>query len=759
MMTSVWETVWERVRALQHTVIVGQESIPQAPDDMWVLLVRCNAPWTTGGPLDEACHRVAKLLGVDIGHVLQAHKQLEVGVRSRLLHETPGRASEAVFVEMCNRLASWADGKVALGFEAVDATDEATVIAMTQILRHKGWLQLPMILAVRSVAQGAVSTLVQVLRETYGAEAVLDMTASVPPGDTSASFDWGKLPADVLRVLRAGSVIGAEFEAELVARLLNEPVGAVLETLQRAADAGIVLADRGEGRFAVSPEAIQILQSQLLPSLQAFWHARLGTLLSERRPSAQQASVPQGRDDDADAWGPGATAAPEETKRVRMGKRSPAAYAALYEPVDATVAPEETADVPEDTATPETTVGPSLIWSQEPRAGGGRAREEAQPVADQVRAAAHLQAAGQAEAAVEQYLAAVREVASRGNARRAYTIAQQALTLLDDLPASEPRALLRAQLLLELGQVQWHSAVLGTPFTLHDALESFAAAKAALPETAAASIAGQLAAVTAGVCYDLGDLETLQQALAELTTVGRRLLDAGNPMGAARLLNEQAALFVRMGDPVRATHLLTQSRRLFDEVLRTNPGDSRAAEALAASEHLLARLPLHTRIRPGHEEEAYAISLDHALAAEGAYERLNQPWQVARVWETIGRLEMARGRPEAARGRLTTALQLQRQIGDITGLARSTAALADLCIASGQLGEATTLLSDSVALNFEKGSPIGLAFNRRAFDALRHAVGQAHGAAGSRLHTMLEEVERRFAQAEAVLGKVNPPEP
>ena len=37
------------------------------------------------------------------------------------------------------------------------------------------------------------------------------------------------------------------------------------------------------------------------------------------------------------------------------------------------------------------------------------------------------------------------------------------------------------------------------------------------------------------------------------------------------------------------------------------------------------------------------------------------------------------------------------------------------------------VLGDSVALNLEKGSPIGLAFNRRALDALAARMGDAHG--------------------------------
>ena len=102
-------------------------------------------------------------------------------------------------------------------------------------------------------------------------------------------------------------------------------------------------------------------------------------------------------------------------------------------------------------------------------------------------------------------------------------------------------------------------------------------------------------------------------------------------------------------------------------------------------------------------------------------------------------------------------LHLQKPMGDFTGLARTTAALADLCIASDQLGEAATLLADSVALNFEKGSPIGLAFNRRAFHALHMAVEQAHGEKADALPRLLTEVERRLIQAEAILGQLTLP--
>jgi tetratricopeptide (TPR) repeat protein len=239
-----------------------------------------------------------------------------------------------------------------------------------------------------------------------------------------------------------------------------------------------------------------------------------------------------------------------------------------------------------------------------------------------------------------------------------------------------------------------------------------------------------------------------------LTETSRRLLNAGESLLATRLLNDQAAVYVRLGDAVRATHLLSTSRELFEGRLRQNPNDAMAIEELAETNHLLARLLLHVQMRPGREAEAYAMGLEHARAAEHAYQRLGQRQKLARVWETLGRLALQQGQLQTAQERLSAALELQRQIGDVTGLARSTAALADLCVVAGQLDDAVALLANSIALNFEKGSPIGLAFNRRALGALAKATAQAHGPETERFRGALAEIESRLAQAESVLGRL-----
>jgi tetratricopeptide (TPR) repeat protein len=766
MQTSRWDAVWERARASKHTIVVGPETIPPAPDDLRLLRVRCHGTWTTGGPLHEACQRVEKLLGEEFITSFQAREQFRAGLRARLLDNMPERAIDAILVESCNRLAAWADGRVVLAFEAVDAADDATITTLTQIMRRPGWLQLPTVFAVQGVPEGPVSALIEALRQAGGEDAVIEIRGSAPAVTAAATFEWTTLPSDVLRVLRAGSILGTEFDVALIARLLDEPVGLVLEQLQRAADAGVALVDRGEGRFFLPEEAGQALQSQLLPSLQAFWHAQLGALLSDRHLREGEVLPEELAADETGIPQPEMPVAPErslptETPEPAAAEEdftagtepSTAAYAEMFEPVPSSPEP-----APEPPAPPDLAEPAEPVYAQKP--GGGATRPERsasvspQPQTDYARAAAHLEAAGQTEAAVEQYLAAVQEVAARGDARRAYAIAQQALKLLGEHPPSERRAMLRAQLLLALGHLQWQSAVFGTPFTLREALSSLEAARVSLPDTAPPEVAGQLAAITAGVCYDLGALDALQHALGELTTASRRLLEAGESTLAACLLNDQAAVYVRLGDPVRAASLLSKSRELFTNVLSARPNDAMAVEELAATEHLLARLPLHAQIRPGREADAYAISLDHARAAESAYQRLNQPRELGRVWETIGRLELRNSRLGAAQGRLSTALQLQKQIGDVTGLARSTAALAEVYIMANQLEDAAVLLADSITLNFEKGSPIGLAFNRRTFNALHTALGQMPGPAPASVHRTMEEVEQRLLQAESVLGRL-----
>jgi tetratricopeptide (TPR) repeat protein len=663
----------------------------------------------------------------------------------------PAPSLDALLVEACNRLATQMEGRAVFAFEAIEAADEATVETLAQILQRPGWLRLPLLLTVHGILQGRVAEIVYLLHHADGEAAMIKIEDETPPESEGvvAPFDWSRLPADVLRVLRAGAVLGTTFEADLVAHLLEEPLGMVLEKLQEATDAGIPLADHGAGQLTWPAALTAALRQSTLPSLLRFWHARLGEILSGGQP-LDHASRPSG----APRTGARDQSVAQAEDTYDLSRHEPEAdpaklYASrrhaapLIQPVPVEAMRPPVADVREQT------------MGARPRAG--QTVPPSHLVGDQTRAATHLQAAGRTEAAIEHYLAAVREAAARGDVQRAYGLTEQALTLLDQLPTSPPHALRRAQLLLERGCLQWHGALLGSACTLQEALASLEAAKVSLPDDAPPEVVAQLAAVTAGVCYDVGNQEALQRALIELQESSHRLVNTGEILLAARLLNDQAAVYMRLGDLVRATYLLSQAHERFESHLRQHPQDAMALEELAETEHLLARLPLHVQVPPGHEEESYVRGLEHARAAEDIYQRLSQRRPLTRVWETMGRLALQQGYLEGAQERLMAALTLQRQLGDVAGLARSTAALAELCMRAGQFDNAIALLANSITLNVEKGSPIGLAFNRHTLGALAKAAAQAYGPGSAQLQGALADIEGRLAQAESVLGRVGLP--
>jgi tetratricopeptide (TPR) repeat protein len=722
MTKDLWGSVWERVRSGRHAVVIGPGTLPQVPSDLKVVQVSCEAPGGSGEPLEAARRKVVQLLGDEPLVLGSTPGQLEAGLRRRLLGDLPGPAIDARFVDACNQLAERTNGRVVVVLEAFDAADASTVESLSQMLLRSGWLRMPLLLTVRGTPQGPVAELINLLRQTNTDVGIFENGVDTPSGDVSTPFAWTTLSPDVLRVLRAGSMFGRTFEADLVARLLDEPLGTILERLQAAVDAGAPLVDRGEARFSLPPNAMRALQSRMLRSLLAFWHARLGEFLGGEEVEGNTAAAAR---DEADMLSheprPASSQMSSEiAEPVNTSKAEPAidsyaarpgqSYAGLFEPGLHSGAPNQ--PVQEEAALASAPdVGahrPGPRWKARGTAPTPRRHQ------DPSRAAAHLQAAGQTEAAVEQYLTGVREVAARGDAHRAYSLADQGLKLLDEFPVSGRHALLRVQLLLEKAGLQWRGALVGAPFTLQQALVSLEAARVSLPNDAPSDVVARLAATTAGVCYDLGDLDSLQRALGELTDVSRRLLDAGEAVSAARLLNDQAALYVGLGDPVRATHLLERSRQLFEGRLRGHADDVVAVEELAETHHLLARLPLHAPIRPGREADAYAMSLEHAQAGAHAYQRLGQRQE----------------------------------------LARSTAALSLLYATTGRLEDALALLADSVSLNFEKGSPLGLAVNRRAIGVLANTAAQVHGPDAESLRGGVEEVERRLEQAESVLGRV-----
>lgn len=376
---------------------------------------------------------------------------------------------------------------------------------------------------------------------------------------------------------------------------------------------------------------------------------------------------------------------------------------------------------------------------------------------DQARAAHHLSEAGLPERAVEQYLAALRKVAARGDSRRALLIADQALALLERQPPSRDRDVLHGRVLAMAARVQWRGAGHGPELTLQGALESLDHAEHLVGPDGPLDLRTEIAQLIAGVCYDLGDISSLQRALDALTDAARGLMTAGESVLAARLLNDQAAVYLRAGDPVRANHLLQQSRSVFDELHRERPDDPTVIIERAETEHLLARLPLHARLRAGREDDAYSLALGHARSAAEGYRRLGSGVEQGRVAETMGRLETARGRHDRAAQHLDVALRTSRELGDMIGLARSTAALAELYIAVGRPAEALGALRESVAFNVDKGSPLGLAVNRRTLASLHRAVADDPRKATPALALAIRDVEDALGRAEAMLGRVSVP--
>ncbi len=358
--------------------------------------------------------------------------------------------------------------------------------------------------------------------------------------------------------------------------------------------------------------------------------------------------------------------------------------------------------------------------------------------------------------AVEQYLSALRTVASRGDSRRALLIADQAMALLDRLPPSSGRDGLRAQVLTMAARVQWRGAGGGASLTLQGALETLELAEELVATAGSVDQRSEVAQLVAGVCYDLGDISSLQRAIEALTQAARLLMEAGESVRAAQLLNDQAAVYLRAGDPVRANHLLQQSSGIFDELHRERPDDPTVMVERAETEHLLARLPLHARLREGREQDAYSMALGHARAAAEAYERLEGRVEQGRVAETMGRLETARGRYEQAAEHLDNASRISREMGDVTGRAHSTAALADLFIAAGRPAEALGPLRDSLAFNVDKGSPLGLAVNRRTLQRLQEALSTSPRPT-RRLGRSIARLARTLDDAEAMLGRVSVP--
>ncbi|WP_437337728.1 hypothetical protein [Sorangium sp. So ce394] len=968
------EQLWQRVSEGRHTALL--DIVPGEPPShlgLRVLRVRCDVPEVTLGPLHEVRTKVERLVGGAPPLLDQARSRVVSGLRRRLLGDVHERMVDVEFIETANRLAQQTDRRWAIVFDAVELADHASLDVLRRVMSRPEALRVALVLSFRLHAPaGPAGELLNAVRAALGPDAILRpleatttlTSVSAPPPPAQVALR--ELPGEVLRVLRAGAIVGSGFESELVAALLRVDAVDVLEALQRAADAGVPVEDRGEGRFHLPPATVEALRGSILPSLARLWHRRLATLLSEEpvAPDAPAAHEPRAATPEPApglAAAPPAPPAPTAAPRgddvaaraaglARPGAAAPIATTPSSTSIPAVATPRTSAAIPpptaaspgapaaaasqgpdasgaaaaddrdkgadaalpaarggvpraaetlrpppaaayaggssmsgarrapprggQDRSTPIAPAGPgnppwpyaelfhrnpeSRRLSEPPESvrfdappdsldapipgpvrvprdlapgGAGATADEPirslrgaalrvpaalsersspggsrpsfrPPAADaparvdparaaaeslrgaaplgvsvhpappepdpadapsaapapaasagrrphDARAAAHLTEAGELEEAARRYRAAAAEAAAMGAYPQALSYGQKALALLDGLPATPARRRLRIGALAGIARVQWQAAGPDPAFTLAGALEVLDAARALLTQGDPPELHAEVAALIASVCYDLGDMRSLERALEELTTASRLLLDAGDALGSARLLNDQAAVYVRMGDPVRATHLLTESRRVFEERARVDPV---ARVELAETDHLFARIPLHVPARPGRESDALSMGIDHALAAERTYKQLGDAREIARVWETIGRLELRKGRLDRATQRLTAAIEAEEALGDLIGLARSTAALAEVLSAKGLHREALSLLAESMAMNLEKGSPLGLAYNRRALNALVPNISLQGEEA-----ELLRKIAAELAAAEAALGRLRLP--
>ncbi|MBL9022698.1 MAG: tetratricopeptide repeat protein [Myxococcales bacterium] len=749
---STIDDAWKAIRSGKPAGILGAAVIP-VPVDLPGIVVRasCDVPRETFGPLWALSDRAARLLGEAPPLMSQARQQVfELG--RRLLGERADHNALGAHVAIYNRLAA---GKpVTLVLDAVDEADDATIAALEELLSRKSWLKASLVLGVRSRdATGRAKKLLQLVEAAGG------VLASLPEPAKPAAADARSLGDSVITTLRAASLLGAAFEVELLARLLGKSKLDVLFDLQRASDAGFDLVDRGDGTVVLDQALAASLAASLLPSLRTELHRRAAELVetaheeapasateevgtattlrpaepqrAEPQRAEPQAAEPQAQLAQAAPAGPSVSQAAEDPPPAEEPPSSPRSAEPAPDPAPR---PKEPAPAPPSPATPPISSGPR---TPDPIPITRRPAQSA-------RAAEHRLQSGEPELAAERMLTGARQAAQQGAHRQAEALARRALGLLERIPRSTSARALEVRALLEIGRIRLEGFAPSEAFQLDGAIEVLEAAKAAASTVAERCEASRLLATAH---YERGDLPSLERALAELTEASRLLLEAGDATGAAGLLNDQAAVYLRMGDPVRAMALAEQSRAAFEQM-----AESRVArQELAETDLLIARIPLHVPARPGREADALAAAIDHALAAARVFESLGQPLARARALETLGRLELARGRVDRAVEHLKVALMKQEQLADLIGLARTAGALSEALARSGKTRDALALLAESIEMNRAKGSSLGVALNRRALESLQDSARSAGLAAP------LREVEAKLLAAEELLGAISLP--
>lgn len=328
-----------------------------------------------------------------------------------------------------------------------------------------------------------------------------------------------------------------------------------------------------------------------------------------------------------------------------------------------------------------------------------------------------------------------------GEGTRAVTESESVLAALASLPDVPDRRALRAGLSLEIAMTQWADA----GFTLADAAASLARARRWMRDDAPIGVRARLAMATAGVAFDMGEVRWLEQGLRELSELIRALSSHGETTAAARRMLDLALLHMRVGDTVQGVYFVKESSAIFAAARTAAP------EAQAVADHILAMLPLHVPAREGRGAEAIHLAREHGLSAEEYFSGEGATRELGRVRETLGRLDALAGRHDRAEKSLRAVIELQEPTGDLIGLSRSLAALADLLHTRGRHGEALDKLGASIGCNLQKGSALGIAHNRRTLKAWRAA------GLDEIQRVRVGEIVRRLDEAEAVLGRASIP--
>lgn len=508
------------------------------------------------------------------------------------------------------------------------------------------------------------------------------VTAHTP---TPPSFE--RLDGATLRVLRAAAVIGSPFSAEAVAGLLRTSPLEVLEALQRAADAGVPLSDGGEGVLRLEDHVQTALLRTLLPSLLEAWCSQAAAEARAPAPSTAAATP-------AEPVEPVAPVAP-------VAPTSGAAAATAPEPQVRPVAPS-----PADLPTPQ----------------------------DDAR----------------RLLEAARSMLQLGDDGSAWQLVERAWQQVGQLEDGSARGLLAAEVLLERGRLRARFAGRGNGLDLDAALEDLDAAErlAQAAQTltpAARSIRAEIAAAAGEVCLAIGDRPHLDRALDRFTDAAKLHEEAGDALAATRLLNDQAAVWVQLGDPVRAHWLLEQSRRVFASRAAS---DESARREVAETDLLIATLPLHVAARPGLERQAIERAVTAARGAAETFLALGDARASARALRILAQLMARNGALDEALAQLEEASAAAAAVHDVVGLGEAAATRAALLSSANRVPAALDALAIAARHFASAGAWQGLhdvADHLAADRAAWARAGLARSAAA--LHAEIEQALGRAAAA------------